>query len=121
MSRSLPPILATPTGASSSLRSFGQPRISFVCYSLSPRLYVPRLHWAAIRSSLSFGIPFQLQSIIPVSQAIVIPLILVIHLSMDDIGLIFWVVGLVSIPRIIAINYNQIIGSSHKCMHAEEG
>ena len=78
-------------------------------YAFSPTFHVPRLHWRPIQRSLSFGIPFQLQSIVPVSRAIVLPLILAISLSMEEIGLIFWVVGLVSIPRIIAINYNQII------------
>ncbi len=80
-----------------------------VSYAFARSFHLPKLHWHELKTSLAFGIPFQLQSIIPVSRAIVIPLILVIYLGMEEIGLIFWVVGLVSMPRIIAINYNQII------------
>jgi O-antigen/teichoic acid export membrane protein len=81
-------------------------------YWKHPHFYLPIPSWTEIKKLLPFGIPFQANAILPALHGLVLPLVLTQFLSVNEIGLILWTMGLVSIPTFLAANYNQVIYSS---------
>ncbi len=55
------------------------------------------------------GFYFQLNSILPTSKAMFLPVILALFLDVHSIGIIFWVTSLVSMPLALAYNYNTLL------------
>ena len=55
------------------------------------------------------GLFFQLNSILPTSKAMFLPIILALFLDVHSIGIIFWVTSLVSMPLALAYNYNTLL------------
>lgn len=72
----------------------------------------PALSFRVLRPLLRFGLPFQANAIVVALRGLMIPLVLAPLLSVDQIGLITWSMGLVSIPMVLAVNYNQVLFAS---------
>jgi len=87
--------------------------IGFIlAYFYYPCFYMPVPKWEDIRAVLRFGVPYQLNSILPVLRGIIMPAVLGFFFSVESIGLIFWSLGLTSIPLVVASNYNLVFFSS---------
>ncbi len=78
-------------------------------YSIKKRIILPRFSFKTFdKETYKRGFFYQLNSIIPTSRGIFFPIILSLYLSVDEMGLMFWVIGLVSIPMVFAYNYNSV-------------
>lgn len=80
-----------------------------MAYYFKREFIIPRLDLRVFsKTTYKKGFFYQLNSIIPTSRGIFFPIILSLYLSVDEMGLIFWVTGLVSIPMVFAYNYNNV-------------
>jgi len=83
-----------------------------VVYWFYKEIHLPKITWVDLQKFLPFGIPFQFNSMLPVLRGIVMPAILSHFFGVDAIGLIFWAMGLTSMPLEFASNYNTVAFSS---------
>ena len=69
----------------------------------------PSLNFGLFKGKYRQGILFQLNSIIPTSKAMLLPVILAMYLDIHTIGIIFWTSSIVSIPLVLSYNYNSVM------------
>jgi O-antigen/teichoic acid export membrane protein len=69
----------------------------------------PSFNLKPFKGKYKSGMYFQLNSIIPTSKAMILPIVLALYLDIHTIGIIFWITSLVSIPLVLAYNYNSIL------------
>lgn len=62
-----------------------------------------------IKKYMKVGVFFQLNLMLTATHAILIPIILKYFLSLETIGLFFWISGLVSIPNSFIANFNHTL------------
>ena len=67
-----------------------------------------QFNWKEIIPYVKIGIFHQLVMALDGIKTVILPLVLKLNLSIDKIGLIFWMEGLVSIPKSIASNWNNV-------------
>ena len=79
-----------------------------MAFLLSDSIPFPKIKSNLLRLNLNKGILFQIATILPALQAILIPFIMSYFLRVESIGLIFWIEGLVGIPLAIIYNYNRV-------------
>lgn len=79
------------------------------CLSIMPFSLVPSFDFKLFKNQYRNGLFFQLNSIIPTSKAMLLPMLLALYMKVETIGIIFWVTSLVSIPMALAYNYNSIL------------
>ncbi|HEX4923558.1 MAG TPA: oligosaccharide flippase family protein, partial [Bdellovibrionales bacterium] len=77
-------------------------------YSIRQERFViwPGLEFASLKRHFNYGVLYQLNAVVTASRTIVIPLVAKQFLVLDQLGLIFWIAGLVSIPFIFASTFN---------------
>lgn len=82
---------------------------TFLCLKLLKFNVMPGFNLSVFKGKYRNGLYFQLNSIIPTSKAMLLPVILALYLDIHTIGIIFWTTSLVSIPLVLAYNYNSIL------------
>lgn len=86
----------------------------------SPWYFFPKLSLRVLAPLINFGLPFQLNAIIPAVKALIVPLVLASLLPLKSVGIITWTISLASIPMIMAINYNQVLFPSLSRLQAHK-
>ena len=79
------------------------------CVYILPFSRKPTFNFKLFESQYKTGLFFQLNSIIPTSKAMLLPMLLALYMKVETIGIIFWITSLVSIPMALAYNYNSIL------------
>lgn len=74
----------------------------------SEKIPVPKFDQDFFKINYVQGILFQISTILPSLQAILLPLVMSYFLKTNSIGLIFWIEGLVTIPLALIFNYNRV-------------
>jgi|GEM_PF-953166 len=82
---------------------------TFICMLLLKFKIWPKFKFKTFSGHFQRGLFFQLNSIIPTSKAMILPVILALYMDIHTIGLIFWVSSLVSIPLVLAYDYNHVL------------
>lgn len=80
-----------------------------ICMMLLKFKVWPKFKFSTFSGHYQRGLFFQLNSIIPTSKAMILPVILALYLDIHTIGLIFWISSLVSIPLVLAYDYNHVL------------
>lgn len=93
----------------------------YMSFKLAGKVPLPKKNFQLLKSNFKKGVLFQISTILPSLQAIISPFIMSYFLKVDNIGLIFWIEGLVGIPLGIINNYNRVAFISlSKFAHDEE-
>jgi O-antigen/teichoic acid export membrane protein len=79
------------------------------CMNLLEFKIKPTFNLSLFQNKYKTAFYFQLNSIIPTTKAIFLPIILAFYLDIHTIGIIFWITSLVSTPLVLAFNYNSIL------------
>lgn len=82
---------------------------TFYCLRIMSFSIWPRLDFSFFKGRYLNGFYFQLNSILPTSKAMLLPVILALSLDIHAIGIIFWITSLVSLPLVLAQNYNSVL------------
>jgi O-antigen/teichoic acid export membrane protein len=75
---------------------------------ITKKITRPSFKMESIRRHLNYGIFFQMNSMVPVTRGILLPMVAGSFLSVDQLGYVFWIAGLVGIPVVFANNYNNV-------------
>lgn len=73
------------------------------------RFYLPTLNFSQFKNQYKYSFAHQLNSIIPVTKSAITPFFMKMFMGISEIGSIFWITSLVSIPKIVAYNFNQVL------------
>jgi O-antigen/teichoic acid export membrane protein len=82
---------------------------TLLCLKILKYNIVPKFNFSIFKGKYLNGFYFQLNSILPTSKAMILPLILSLFLDIHSIGIIFWVSSLVSVPLVLVYNYNSVL------------
>jgi|GEM_PF-5007761 len=69
----------------------------------------PQFHWQQFAPRWKEGALYQFNALILSLKAMLIPYVLVGFLSPEQVGLYYWMTGLVSVPLMFVYNYHQIL------------
>lgn len=77
-------------------------------FRFSDQIPWPKLEKKFLRNNFSQGMLFQISTILPSLQAVLLPFLMSYFLKTQSIGLVFWIEGLVTIPLALIYNYNRV-------------
>ncbi|GAB4409251.1 MAG: lipopolysaccharide biosynthesis protein [Bacteriovoracaceae bacterium] len=81
-------------------------------YLAGHKLVLPKINWNVFKGQYKLGFKYHLNGLVPVTKSIVVPLVMAKAFTVDDIGLIFWLTNMVSLPKQIFYNYNHVLFAS---------
>jgi O-antigen/teichoic acid export membrane protein len=84
------------------------------------RVILPIPDIKEIKKLIPFGLPFQLNAILPALQGLIIPVVLGRLLGLNDIGIVTWVMGLSGMCFVLATNYGQVFFPSLSRLQEEK-
>lgn len=79
---------------------------------LKKKFILPKISLEVFKGKYWFSLKYHLNGLIPVSKSIFLPLVMAINISVEELGLIFWLTNMVSLPKQIFYNYNHVIFAS---------